>query len=86
MQVIKISRKLLSIILKRKHRKQKFQVSVGGRNIIKCLMDVSVPEDSKCANCCIQCEEKDTCEYKCYGIEKWKTEEEIAKNCVECWE
>ena len=52
----------------------------------KCLMDVSVPEDSKCANCCIQCEEKDTCEYKCYGIEKWKTEEEIAKNCVECWE
>ena len=33
--------------------------------MIRCLMDMSIPEDDKCAKCCIHCEEKDTCENKC---------------------
>lgn len=38
--------------------KSTFPVRVGGGNMIKCLMDISIPEDSKCAKCCIYCEEK----------------------------
>lgn len=52
--------------------------------MLNCLMDVLVPEDSKCAKCCIYCDEKDSCEYRCVGLEEWKTEAEIAKNCIEC--
>ena len=49
-------------------------------------MDVSVPEDSKCAKCCLHCDEKETCGYRCHGIDKWKTEEKIAQNCIKCTE
>lgn len=52
--------------------------------MLRCLMDISIPEGSKCERCCICCEEKDTCEYRCCGIDEWKTEEEIAKSCAEC--
>lgn len=54
--------------------------------MLRCLMNISVPKDSKCAKCCFYCEEKSTCKCKCLGIEEWKTEEEIAKNCIECSE
>lgn len=54
--------------------------------MIKCLMDISIPEDSKCAKCCIYCEEKDACEYKCHAIDEWKTEKEIEDNCRQCCE
>lgn len=37
-------------------KKRKFQFRVGGGNMIKYLMDISVPEDCKCAKCCIYCE------------------------------
>lgn len=53
--------------------------------MIKCLMDVSVPENSKCAKCCIYCDEKNKCNYVCDGIEEWETEENIVKNCTECF-
>ena len=52
--------------------------------MLNCLKDVLVPEDSKCAKCCIYCSEKEKCEYVCFGLEEWKTEAEIAKNCIEC--
>lgn len=52
--------------------------------MLRCLIDGSIPLESKCAKCCIHCDEKDTCDYKCCGIEEWGTEEEIAKNCIEC--
>lgn len=52
--------------------------------MLRCLMDISVPEDSKCAKCCLYCEERNVCEYKCCGIDEWKTEEEIYANCLEC--
>lgn len=47
--------------------------------MIRCLIDVSIPEDNKCANCCIYCDEKDTCDCKCPGIAFWKTEDDIEK-------
>lgn len=52
--------------------------------MLRCLIDVSIPLESKCAKCCIHCDEKDACDYKCCGIEEWGTEEGIAKNCMEC--
>ena len=54
--------------------------------MLRCLMDMSIPEDSKCAKCCLHCKEKETCEYKCQGVDEWKTEENIAMNCIECME
>ena len=45
--------------------------------MIKCLLDLSVPKDSKCANCCVYCDEQD-CEYRC---PKAKDEESILSNC-----
>ena len=55
-----------------------------GLTVINVFNDMSVPEDSKCAKCCLHCEEKET--YRCQGIDEWKTEENIAKNCIECTE
>ncbi len=52
--------------------------------MLKCLIDVSIPEDNKCSNCCFYCDEKDSCEHRCVGLEEWKTEEEIENNCTEC--
>lgn len=54
--------------------------------MLRCLIDMSVPEDNKCAKCCINCNEKETCKYRCIGIDEWKTESNIAKNCIECME
>ena len=58
----------------------------GVIEMLRCLMDMSIPEDSKCAKCCLHCKEKETCEYKCQGVDEWKTEENISKNCIECTE
>ena len=52
--------------------------------MLKCLIDISISEDSKCSKCCFYCDEKDSCEYKCAGLEEWETEEEIENNCIEC--
>lgn len=54
--------------------------------MLQCLMDISVPEDSKCTKCCIYCDEKEVCKYRCLGVDEWVTEENISKNCVECME
>lgn len=40
--------------------------------MLRCLMDVSIPEEDKCGKCCINCEDKDTCEHRCCGIDEWK--------------
>ena len=54
--------------------------------MLRCLIDMYIQEDSKCAKCCICCEEKETCIYRCQGIDEWITEENIARNCIECTE
>ena len=54
--------------------------------MLRCLMDMSIPEEDKCAKCCIHCDEKETCSCKCQGVDEWKTEENIAMNCIECAE
>lgn len=54
--------------------------------MLRCLMDMSVPEESKCAKCCLYCDEKEICEYRCYGIDEWKIEEKIVENCTNCTE
>lgn len=51
--------------------------------MIKCLMDVTVPEDSKCAKCCMYCSEKETCEYRCPLVTDSVTEDEILNKCYE---
>lgn len=33
--------------------------------MLRCLMDTSVEEGSKCEYCCLYCDEKDDCEYYC---------------------
>ena len=35
-------------------------------------------------NVAFYCDEKDSCEHRCVGLEEWKTEEEIKNNCTEC--
>lgn len=54
--------------------------------MLRCLLDVSVSEESKCTKCCLHCDEKETCECKCHGIDEWKTEEVIVENCDFCTE
>lgn len=49
--------------------------------MLRCLIDISISENSKCAKCCIYCNEKETCEYRCVGSDRWKTEDDIAENC-----
>ncbi len=51
--------------------------------MIKCLMDVTVPEDSKCAKCCIYCNEKETCECRCPLIIDNITEDDVLNICAE---
>ena len=53
-------------------------------DMLRCLIDASIPEDDKCSKCCFYCDEKDSCEHRCVGLEEWKTEEEIENNCTEC--
>lgn len=54
--------------------------------MLRCLMDMAIPEDSKCAKCCLHCNEKETCEHRCYGVDLWITEDVIVKNCDLCYE
>ena len=56
----------------------------GGMNMLRCFMDPTISEESRCSKCCIHCEYRESCDYCCQGIEEWKTEEKIAKNCIEC--
>lgn len=44
--------------------------------MIRCLLDAAIPQDSKCAKCCIYCTESN-CEYKCPFTLEHKTEKEI---------
>ena len=55
--------------------------------MIKCLMDTSVPQDSKCAKCCIYCDEKSHCEYVCKMVAvEGKDENFIAANCINAYD
>jgi hypothetical protein len=51
-------------------------------DMLLCTIDMSVPQDSQCAKCCIYCDEKE-CEWRCQNSIKWKDEDEIAKNCID---
>lgn len=52
--------------------------------MIKCLIDVSVPEDSKCAKCCIYCDEIEKCKCACQKAKELKTEDGVMENCTIC--
>lgn len=55
--------------------------------MIKCLLDMTVSEDSKCAKCCMYCSEKETCECSCHLITDNITETGVLSKCLECeWE
>lgn len=56
------------------------------QDVLTCLKDMSIPANSKCAKCCIHCNERSTCQYRCAKLDKWKTRDEVAKNCVKCAE
>ena len=58
----------------------------GVIEMLRCLMDMSIPEEDKCAKCCIHCDEKETCNCRCQGVGEWKTEDNILMNCIECVE
>lgn len=45
--------------------------------MIRCTMDTSVPEDSKCAYCCIYCNEKNYCDYVCKIVRESNTELDV---------
>lgn len=47
--------------------------------MIKCTLDCTVPQDSKCAHCCIYCDDKQ-CNCRCPNVEKWN-EDTIMKIC-----
>ena len=48
-------------------------------------MDVAIDPESKCAKCCIYCEEE--CEYRCKLAAECKNEEDvIAADCVNAYE
>ena len=49
--------------------------------MLRCTVDMSIPEENKCAWCCIYCEKKDKCAYRCDGVDKWKTEDKIEEHC-----
>jgi len=56
-------------------------------DMIKCLMDVTVPQDSKCAKCCIYCDEKSHCESVCeMGAVEGRDENFIACKCINAYE
>ena len=66
---------------------QQEKVSYGDGTIddppfnIQCSKDLVIPEDSRCTNCCIYCDEAD-CAYRCKEVSKWKNEVDIFKNCT----
>ena len=52
--------------------------------MIRCFFDPSVvleDEDSKCAKCCIHCDDKD-CEERCAFASVRKTEDRILADCI----
>ena len=51
--------------------------------MLKCGMDPTVPQDSDCANCCIYCKEKESCEYTCPIVMESQTEQDILDSSCE---
>ena len=52
--------------------------------MIRCAMDISIPENDKCDICCIHCSDKN-CEYRCVGVDELKTEDKIEKYCINAY-
>ena len=54
--------------------------------MIRCTMDMSVEENSKCAWCCIYCNEKEYCDYLCNIVKESNTELDILeKDCIHAY-
>ena len=54
--------------------------------MIRCVMDVSIPETDKCAFCCIHCQDTD-CEHRCHLSKSCRTEEDVFESdCVDAVE
>ena len=53
--------------------------------MIRCFMDGVINQESKCAKCCIYCEDK--CDYRCELSKECKTEDDVFnKDCVHAYE
>ncbi len=53
--------------------------------MIRCFMDALIDKDSKCAKCCIYCEEE--CEYRCELSKQCSCEADVInKDCVHAYE
>ena len=52
--------------------------------MLRCLIDPLIPEGSKCRECCLHCDERETCEFKCHGLDELGTEDKIVEHCVFC--
>ena len=46
----------------------------------KCDMDPSVPDESKCAWCCVYCKETD-CEYRCHLVNGREKDDDQDLHC-----
>lgn len=54
--------------------------------MIRCFMDATIDPDSKCAYCCIYCNET-FCEYRCIRSKVCKTEKAIIESdCPDAYE
>ena len=50
--------------------------------MIRCFMDATLPEDSKCSKCCIYCDDKE-CDCYCPIAKEKKTEDAVFESdCI----
>lgn len=48
--------------------------------MIRCIIEPNLT--SKCAHCCLHCDERKTCKYTCYGLTEWREDEkQILRHC-----
>lgn len=53
--------------------------------MLRCLQNATVGTDN-CYWCCVYCNENQTCEYACEGLECWENEKTIASQCIFAYE
>lgn len=53
--------------------------------MIWCTMDTSVEKDSKCAKCCVYCDDSE-CKLRCPNAIKYQDEAEVVESCIMAYE
>lgn len=54
--------------------------------MLRCTLDIAIPNDSQCAICCLYCNDKEKCKYSCQVLSKCQNEDEVVKYCVYAFE